>query len=184
MKVKTRVFPVMSDYRATVEEMIEGGNLQTGAWHECFNSQIFPPKMPKERKERYLQYKEITLTSTNESIGTDGALELIEKMELRPADIFDLLTLNRTYPASPGIKKFYSLSGMSIIALGSLLPDKNKKMLQLAPVLFCRENKENPLDSLRRLIYLNQVEFYDTIKKKVKKSGDWWSKGTWFAATL
>ena len=166
------------DCRSTVEELISGGNLEVG--YGLIDSQNFPPIMGRERK-RFLQYKEIHLIN-NGPIDTDRAIENLKQITLRPADIFDLLTLNRTYPASPGVKKVYSLSGMSIIALGSLLAVKGKEGLQLAPILNCGEDRKNPLDT-RRYIHLNDTEYYDEREKKVKKFDDWWPD-YWFAAVL
>jgi len=186
--MKIREFPVMMNYKATVEELIGGGNLGVGWGEKMLNSKNFPAIMPKERDVRYLQEKSIYLINFGKATGTDKAMEdlreihLISGMGLKPAGIFDVLALNRTYPASPGMKKEYSLGGLAIVALGSLLKREGADSFW-APVLTCDDEFENPFER-RRTIHLNSTEYFDERRGKIVKFDDFWPKHCSFAAVL
>jgi len=179
--MKIREFPVMMDYRATVEELIGGGNLAMGWGEEMLISKNFPPIMPKERKLYFLQEKSIFAVTLGEPTNTDKILQNLGAENLMPGNIFDILTLNRTYPASPGIKQKYSLGGLSIVALGSLLK-RDEANAYLAPVLECEDRRESPFG--KRTIHLNSTEFFDKHKGEVTKMDDWWPEHISFAAVL
>ncbi|MEK7493672.1 MAG: hypothetical protein AAB630_00795 [Patescibacteria group bacterium] len=188
-KMKIRSFPVLMNYRATVEELIVGGNIAVHVSDELINkvsSEGFTPRMKKNITVRFLQEKTVSVISFGENIGTDEGVSRIKSMGMRPADIFELLTLNRTYPASPGIRKEYMLLG-SIVALGSLLPKMHKgvrvKGAFLAPLLSCEDSKKRfPME--RRNLRLNLTEYVDDFNGSMKKCDDWWPVITQFAAVL
>lgn len=185
--MKIREFPVMMNYRATVEELIESGNLKIGWGGNMLDSQNFPPIMPKSKDSRYLQEKSIYVINFGEATSTDKVKEDLKRvqpirgMNLKPADIFEVLTLNRTYPASPGIKQEYSLAGLSIVALNILLAKMGETGVYLAPVLICDDEFKNPFEK-SRIISLNSTEFFDVHTREVKKIKDWWPGRCSFAA--
>lgn len=185
MGKKVYYYDIVMDYRTTVEELISGGNVNVMVTPERANLLTsIPPIMSRDR-ERFLQETSITIMGFNKKIGTRSVIEKIKAMRLRPADIFHLLTLNRTYPASPGIKKEYALQGMHIVALGTLLPNKHdKRLLQgvnLTPILECEDSPRDPLK--RRELRLNLTEYVCDWDGRVEKSDDWWPAGTQFACT-
>lgn len=184
-KMKIRNFPVLMDYRTTVEELIAGGNIAVQVPDELIDkvsSKGFPPHM-KKNAVRFLQEKTLSVISFGEKIGTDEGISRIKSMGMRPADIVELLALNRTYPESPGIKKAYMLHG-SIVALGSLLPRMHNgirvKGVFLAPLLSCGDSERRLLIK-RRDLRLNLTEYVDH-DGSAKKYDDWWPVITQFAA--
>ncbi|MEK9168313.1 MAG: hypothetical protein AAB698_00740 [Patescibacteria group bacterium] len=180
-KIVVRSYRVVMNYKNTCEELIEGGNLDMGYGGEegLINSKNFPPIVGKDNV-RFLQEKDIYVINFSKAMETDEVITELKKLEYQPADIFELLTLNRTYPASIGIKKCFSLNGTHIIALGSLLEFPENKNLYLAPILSCEEGEDN---MKRRTIHLNLTEYFDEFEKKVKKFNDWWPEKSCFAAT-
>lgn len=187
-KMRIRSFPVLMDYRTTIEELIAGGNIEVKVSEELINqvsSKGFPPHM-KKNAVRFLQEKTVSVISFEKNISTDEAVSRIEDEGLRPADIFELLTLNRTYPESPGIKKAYVLRG-GIVALGSLLSKMHNgtrvKDAFLAPLLCCGDS-EHRFPMKRRDLRLNLTEYVDDFNGSVKKCDDWWPIITQFAAVL
>lgn len=183
-----KCYYVSMDYRATIEELITGGNIDIMVRPEListFTSSNIPPIMRKS-SNRFSQEVPISLISFMKPVGTEEAFREIKKLGLIPADIFDLLTLNKTYPASPGIKKAYSLQNSSIISLGTLFPYKHdgKPVVKakLAPILACEETDRDPLR--RRHLRLNLTKFIDDITGLVKETDDWWPIATKFACKL
>lgn len=179
-----RSYVALMDYRATIEELISGGNIEVSVQSELVSlltSESIPPIMSKSRKNRFLQEVSISIVSFAEKIGTEAATRKMKEMGLCPADIFNLLTLNRTYPASPGIKSEYALYG-SIVSLGTILPKRyNGKILEgvgLAPILSCEDGPRDPLK--RRELSLNLTEYVNDLDGLVRKYEDWWPIGTQF----
>lgn len=189
--MKERVFHVLMDYRCTVEELISGGNVKVLVSPESeylLTSASIPSIMSKNEQVRFLQEIPITIVSFAKKVTTKTVIKEAKKAGLRPANIFELLALNRTYPASPGIKKSYALH-RGVVSLGTLLPKKHKgKTIKfrganlLAPLLCCEEGPRDPLR--RRELRLNLTEFVDDIDGSVRESDEWWPVNTQFACTL
>lgn len=181
-----RSYVALMDYRATIEELISGGNIEVSVQPELVSlltSESIPPIMSKSRKNRFLQEVSISVVSFAEKIGTEAVIRKMKEMGLCPADVFNLLTLNRTYPASPGIKSEYALHG-GIVSLGTILPKRyNGKILEgvgLAPILLCEDSPRGPLPLRRRELILNLTENVDDLNGLVKECEDWWPIGTQF----
>lgn len=186
----TRCYSVLRDYRATVEELISGGNIEILVHENLiknFTSSRVPPVMNKDEKKHYLQEKQIYIISFSKNISTNDAIQKGGEQDLVPADIFDLLALNNTYPQSPGIKKEYALPE-GIIALGTLFPkEHNGKIVKgayLAPLLLSKKCCNNCSLTRRRVALLNLTVYVDDLSGCIKESSGWWPTITHFAYKL